>query len=257
MPALKCRECGAVLLNNESDAHLSSAFRERLKLLQPETIREGRKRLSLNQREFAELLGVAEESVSRWETGAQMQSRVVDKIMRVYFASPEARKVLDAARTDATVGISNDCSEYGPANDRKDTSNGNEQILAEEQRAMGTWCPPSPSGRGEEAALTPTTTMGTSCPTSCPPSPGVHCEQSVIVRGRVQNGVVVLEAASVPEGTEVAVVVPVGPSPASPAVPEAERQRIREVMDRIAVLPDEKPGDRFSGADHDKVLYGP
>ena len=104
LPALKCRECGAVLLNNESDAHLSSAFRDRLKLLQPETIREGRKRLSLNQREFAELLGVAEESVSRWETGAQMQSRVVDKIMRVYFASPEARKVLDAARTDPNVG---------------------------------------------------------------------------------------------------------------------------------------------------------
>ena len=104
LPALKCRECGAVLLNNESDAHLSSAFRDRLKLLQPETIREGRKRLGLNQREFAELLGVAEESVSRWETGAQMQSRVVDKIMRVYFASPEARKVLDAARTDSTVG---------------------------------------------------------------------------------------------------------------------------------------------------------
>jgi putative zinc finger/helix-turn-helix YgiT family protein len=79
LPALKCRECGAVLLNNESDAHLSSAFREQLKLLQPATIREGRKGLGLNQREFAELLGVAEESVSRWETGAQMQSRVVDK----------------------------------------------------------------------------------------------------------------------------------------------------------------------------------
>ncbi len=104
LPALKCRECGAVLLNNESDTDLASAFRERLKLLQPETIREGRKRLGLNQREFAEVLGVAEESVSRWETGAQMQSRVVDKIMRAYFASPEARKVLDAARTDANVG---------------------------------------------------------------------------------------------------------------------------------------------------------
>ncbi len=104
LPALKCRECGAVLLNNESDAHLASAFRDRLKLLQPETIREGRKRLDLSQREFAELLGVAEESVSRWETGAQMQSRVVDKIMRVCFASPEARKLLDAARTDPNVG---------------------------------------------------------------------------------------------------------------------------------------------------------
>jgi putative zinc finger/helix-turn-helix YgiT family protein len=106
LPALRCQDCGETLLNNESDADLSRAFRDKLKLLQPENIREARKRLNLNQREFAEVLGVAEESVSRWETGAQMQSRVVDKIMRVYFASPEAREVLDAARTDAGIGAS-------------------------------------------------------------------------------------------------------------------------------------------------------
>jgi len=106
LPALKCQDCGETLLNNESDAELSRVFRDQLKLLQPETIREGRRRLGFSQREFAELLGVAEESVSRWETGAQMQSRVVDKIMRVYFASPEAREVLDAAKTDASVGTS-------------------------------------------------------------------------------------------------------------------------------------------------------
>lgn len=106
LPALKCQDCGEVLLNDESDSELSRAFRDQLKLLQPETIREGRKRFNLNQREFAEPLGFAEESVSRWETGAQMQSRVVDKIMRVYFASPEAREVLDAAKTDANVGTS-------------------------------------------------------------------------------------------------------------------------------------------------------
>jgi putative zinc finger/helix-turn-helix YgiT family protein len=104
VPALKCKDCGETLLNNESDDFLARAFRDELKLLQPENIREGRKLWNLNQREFAEVLGVAEESISRWETGAQMQSRVVDKIMRVYFASPEARAVLAAAKTDATIG---------------------------------------------------------------------------------------------------------------------------------------------------------
>jgi putative zinc finger/helix-turn-helix YgiT family protein len=192
LPALKCRECGAVLLNNESDAHLSSAFRAKLKLLQPETIREGRKRLSLNQREFAELLGVAEESVSRWETGAQMQSRVVDKIMRAYFASPEARRVLDAARTDFAVG-------------------------------------------GIVVRLEP---------------------GEIVIRGRIQKGVVVLQAASVPEGTEVAVHVPVAPVAANETVSGAERQRVSQIMDRIAALPDENPADSFSDADHDRVLYG-
>jgi hypothetical protein len=28
-----------------------------------------------------------------------------------------------------------------------------------------------------------------------------------------------------------------------------------EIMDRIAALPNENPGDTFSGRDHDKVLY--
>ena len=36
---------------------------------------------------------------------------------------------------------------------------------------------------------------------------------------------------------------------------EPECRRAREIMDRIAALPDENPGDGFSGADHDRVLY--
>jgi hypothetical protein len=37
---------------------------------------------------------------------------------------------------------------------------------------------------------------------------------------------------------------------------DEERRRILEIMDRIAAMPDENPGDTFSGADHDKALYG-
>jgi hypothetical protein len=37
---------------------------------------------------------------------------------------------------------------------------------------------------------------------------------------------------------------------------DAERRRISEVMDHIAGLPDENPGDTFNEADHNKVLYG-
>jgi hypothetical protein len=77
----------------------------------------------------------------------------------------------------------------------------------------------------------------------------------MVIRGRIENGVVVLDA-DVPEGTEVSVVYPPAPESANETMPEAERQRIREIMDRIAALPDENPGDTFSGADHDRVLYG-
>jgi hypothetical protein len=79
----------------------------------------------------------------------------------------------------------------------------------------------------------------------------------MVIRGRVQNGVVVLEeAVSVPEGTEVTVVVAAPQATSGDVLPEAERRRIQEIMDRIAALPDENPGDDFSGADHDKVPYG-
>ena len=79
----------------------------------------------------------------------------------------------------------------------------------------------------------------------------------MVIRGRIQNGVVVLDAdAAVPEGTEVDVVVRAAPEAAVEAMSEAERQRVLEIMDRIAALPIEGMTDPFSGADHDKVLYG-
>ena len=75
--------------------------------------------------------------------------------------------------------------------------------------------------------------------------------------GRVKNGVVVLEhGASLPEGTEVSVVVPAARAVNTEKLSEAERRRICEILDRIATLPIEGSCEPFSGADHDKVLYG-
>ena len=77
------------------------------------------------------------------------------------------------------------------------------------------------------------------------------------IRGRIQNGVVVFDAdATVPEGTEVDVVVRAAPETDNEAVLDAERQRELQIMDRIAALPIEGMTDPFTGADHDKALYG-
>jgi hypothetical protein len=79
----------------------------------------------------------------------------------------------------------------------------------------------------------------------------------MVIRGRIQNGVVSYGSdISLPEGMEVTVVVPAESTPQADTIPEKEHRRIVEIMDRIAALPDENPGDTFSGADHDKVLYG-
>jgi hypothetical protein len=81
------------------------------------------------------------------------------------------------------------------------------------------------------------------------------------LHGKVQNGVVVLDGgACLPEGTPVTVLVVPRALASLPAAEERmsdeERRRILAIMDRIASLPDENPDDTFSGADHDKVLYG-
>ena len=48
----------------------------------------------LHQTQLAERLGVAAETISRWENGALIQSRSMDNLLRVYFAIPEVRNVL-------------------------------------------------------------------------------------------------------------------------------------------------------------------
>jgi hypothetical protein len=79
----------------------------------------------------------------------------------------------------------------------------------------------------------------------------------MVILGRVQNGVVVLENdASLPEGTEVAVVVRAAPESAGKKELDRERQHALEIMDRIAALPIEGESQPFSGADHDSALYG-
>jgi hypothetical protein len=79
----------------------------------------------------------------------------------------------------------------------------------------------------------------------------------MVIRGRIQNGVVVLEdAVSVPEGTEVTVVVGTAPEVAGDPMTDQQCRRLREALRRIESLPNENPGDTFSGADHDVALYG-
>ena len=77
------------------------------------------------------------------------------------------------------------------------------------------------------------------------------------IPGRVQNGVVVLEnGTSLPDGTEVTVSVCAEAVRARETMTEEQRRRYLDALARIDAIPDENPGDTFSGAEHDRVLYG-
>src|SRR5437016_261484 len=97
IPALtvpQCGHCQALSLDDEADRQISAAFRRAARLLAPEEIREGRERLGLTQKQFANLLGVGEATVSRWETGAQIQQRAMDRFLRLCLSSPAAVELL-------------------------------------------------------------------------------------------------------------------------------------------------------------------
>jgi putative zinc finger/helix-turn-helix YgiT family protein len=90
----RCEACGEMVFDNHADAQISDALREQLALLPPSQIRQNREQLGLSQRELAEHLGVAVETISRWENGALIQSRAMDRYLRVYFGVPAARTAL-------------------------------------------------------------------------------------------------------------------------------------------------------------------
>lgn len=94
MPEWHCAVCDIAVTDGESDPFLQAALRKHVGLLTPEQIRAGLKALKISQDTFAERIGCAAESVSRWLNSAVLQSRTYDRFMRIYFHCPEVRGLL-------------------------------------------------------------------------------------------------------------------------------------------------------------------
>jgi hypothetical protein len=100
----RCGKCGTVYLGADADVQISAALRERLGLLTPSQIRANLGELKLRQRDAAEQLGVAPETISRWLTGTMIQSRAMDNFLRVFFGCSEVRKHLSGVGQDRDFG---------------------------------------------------------------------------------------------------------------------------------------------------------
>ncbi|WP_255487509.1 type II TA system antitoxin MqsA family protein [Paludisphaera rhizosphaerae] len=102
---LQCANCGAIALDDSADDRISAALREAAGLLQPAEIVENRKRLGLTQKQLAYHLRIAESTLSRWETGGQIQQRAMDALLRVFFESPHARSILGASERSEPLQV--------------------------------------------------------------------------------------------------------------------------------------------------------
>src|ERR1017187_7522506 len=73
LKAPRCKRCGLVHPDSAANRQITLEFLRQAKLLMPDEIRRNRESLHLTQKQLACLLGIAEATVSRWETGAQIQ----------------------------------------------------------------------------------------------------------------------------------------------------------------------------------------
>jgi putative zinc finger/helix-turn-helix YgiT family protein len=108
IPALRvpqCGACGELVFDNDADQQIARALREQLGLLSGDRIRESREDLGLSQGVLAEHLGVAAETISRWENGALTQTRAMDRYLRVYFGVPAARAALVGQPGSSHLGV--------------------------------------------------------------------------------------------------------------------------------------------------------
>ena len=99
------QSCGEEYFTQVTDREISRGLRIYLCFLQPEEIREKIHQLGLTQAEFANRLGVAKETVSRWITSHTIQNRAMDNLMRLFFGLPEVRDVLTESGPIEGLGI--------------------------------------------------------------------------------------------------------------------------------------------------------
>jgi len=90
----RCQNCGELVLDSPASRQITDSLRQQLRLLTPEQIRRSREALGLTQQQLASYLGIEEVTMSRLETGGQIQQRVLDRLLRLYFSSAGVRAAL-------------------------------------------------------------------------------------------------------------------------------------------------------------------
>lgn len=83
----RCERCGQeeIAIPRIGQLHevLANTFVRQSRMLAPTEVRFLRKHIGLSTSEFAEMMGVSRETVSRWETGAKRMGAVADRLLRL------------------------------------------------------------------------------------------------------------------------------------------------------------------------------
>jgi putative zinc finger/helix-turn-helix YgiT family protein len=85
IPVHTCTVCGESFLSNAGEDARHRAICKAMNRLTPEDIASLRQRLGMSRKVFAELSGVGEASLARWETGEFVQNESHDNLLRLLF----------------------------------------------------------------------------------------------------------------------------------------------------------------------------
>jgi len=87
VPVWECSECGAITGAGEGEIIRQEAVCRYLGRLAPREIVDLRARLKLTQSDLAELSGLDEASIMRWESGSLIQNESADRMLRLLVQS--------------------------------------------------------------------------------------------------------------------------------------------------------------------------
>lgn len=94
MPVWSCESCGEIYSGSDGEEAEREAICKHLGRLTPHQIVAARKSLGQTQVEFAQGAGVSRVSLARWESGAQIPSRVFDARIREYLRECELKRAV-------------------------------------------------------------------------------------------------------------------------------------------------------------------
>ncbi len=109
-----CNVCGEQIWNQEADdGNIMAAFRvfrEKHHLLQPEEIKRIREKYDLTQVAFAQILGLGEKTIARYETGS-LQDAAPNTLIRLAKDPDVFKKIVEANRIRISESLYRSVSE--------------------------------------------------------------------------------------------------------------------------------------------------
>ncbi len=93
LPVHRCSTCGFEYLDEEAERLKHSAVCDHLGVLPPDNIRRIRENHRMTRAAFAQMTGLGEASLNRWENGLSVQNHANDRYLRL-LARPQTMRIL-------------------------------------------------------------------------------------------------------------------------------------------------------------------